>query len=99
MHNPFLDKPIQELNDVFLNNIRPVGEQDPVGLCHPGSLQLPLEGAAWQWAEGWNIFIKISCFLFPYTGSEDMPQPMAVLLLVRWSKEWTQSIYCTTYFW
>ena len=47
--NPFLEEPIQQLNDVLFHNIRSVGELDPVGLSHPGSLQLLLTDlAAWQ---------------------------------------------------
>ena len=36
--NAFLDKPIQQLNDVLFYNIRSVGQHDPVILSHPGSL-------------------------------------------------------------
>ena len=88
MQNPFLDKPVQQLNDFLLYNARSVGEEDPVRLRHPGTLQLlPTDGAARQRTEGGNIFITFSAFWFPYSGTEDRLQPIAVLLLVRCSKE------------
>lgn len=59
----FLDKPIQQLNDVLLYNVRSVGEEDPVRLSHPGFLKLPLtDGAARERTEERKYFYYI--FLF-----------------------------------
>ena len=64
MQTPFLDKPIQQLNDVLFYNPGFVGEEDPVRLSHPGLLQLPpTDRAGWERPEGRKHFYEIFCSL------------------------------------